>query len=117
MPANLYRVNAVRYDGDFRFLVPSRQPGEPPYLVELDSYNGNGQCICKDFTMNIEKYLKQGTSPEKAVADGHRKVPAWGTVEDSLRCFHVHVARLRWADLEISAQIDARKTHSSPAQR
>lgn len=98
-----YRVSVVRHDGPLRFLVPSRRRGEAPYLVELDSYpigGGRfaGQCNCKHYAMRLEPLLRRGYTPERAIDEGLVRVPPWGTVESSLSCFHIHVARLKFAD-------------------
>lgn len=88
------------YDHPLRYHVPSRRAaaGVAPYLVELDAYDWNGACQCEHFTCRLEHLLKQGLTAEVAFESGLADVPPWGTVEDSLRCFHVHVARLKWVD-------------------
>lgn len=60
-----------------RCLVPSRS-STIPWLVDVDSYNGTGECACQDFKCNHEPYLSgkkgaEGYSPKR-------------------RCFHIIVA-------------------------
>lgn len=97
------RTQAEAYDNVLRYWVPSRTTPGKKYLVQLDSYGANGECECPDFRMNFEKLLKQGVTPEQAVA---RKLvclknkrgetrPKW----DALRCFHIIEARAELADL------------------
>lgn len=93
---------AVRYDGPLRFMVSSRR-GNPPYLCDLASYAGNGRCCCKDFTCRKEPLLREGVTPEQAVKRELAIVPEWGTAADALRCYHIHVARLKFADDVVSA--------------
>lgn len=99
----LYRVNTVSHDGPMRMRVPSRTKGQPPYLVQLTSYGCNGTCQCKHFGCRLEPLLKLGISPRQAFEEGRAEIPEWGTVEDALRCFHIHVARLKFADDTIQA--------------
>jgi hypothetical protein len=51
------------YDGPLRFLVPSDSPDVDPYLVELNTYDGNGKCTCTHFATRIEPYLVRGMQP------------------------------------------------------
>lgn len=112
-----YRYGVAKYDGPLRMTVPSRSQNIPPYLVQLDSYGCNGECQCKHFTCRLEQYLKRGVTPQQAVEQGFVEVPEWGTVEDALRCYHIHVARMKFADDVITAIHDANKTHALEAQR
>lgn len=94
--------------------VPSRQPGEPPYLVELNTYSCNGTCQCKHFATRLEPLLRRGYTPQRAFDEGLAEVPPWSTfIEDCLRCFHIHAARLKFADDTINAIHDAQKTHAT----
>lgn len=87
-----------RYDSLTRFFVASRRPGRAPYLVELRSYGSNGECQCPWFVRSLEKHLRAGLRPQDAVALGLVPTPQWGTTSDALRCFHIHCARLAFAD-------------------
>lgn len=109
---NYYRCNVVRYDGMLRFQVPSRRKGVLPYLVELDAYDFNGRCVCKDFTIHCEPILRRGITPLGAVDGGLREAPVWGTVEDSLRCYHIYVARMKFAD-DVMRAISAERKENS----
>lgn len=97
------RSQVDRYDGILRYHVPSRSRNVPPYLVELCDYDGNGTCQCKHFTCRLEPLLRRGITPHAAFEAGLAEVPPWGTVEDCLRCFHIHAARLKFADDVINA--------------
>lgn len=88
----------VLYDHPLRYHVPSRRKGVAPYLIELDAYAWNGTCQCEHFTCRLEPLLAQGLTPEIAFESGLAEIPEGGAVEDSLRCFHVMIARLKFAD-------------------
>lgn len=98
-------ADVIRYDGVLRMLVPSRRPGKLPYLVDLAGYGGNGRCCCPHFTMRLEPFLRSGSgvSACEAADEGLVKEPVWGTAHDSLRCRHIHAARLHFADDVIQA--------------
>lgn len=86
MPFRLkIRVTPIR--GEYkRFFVDSERPGKPPYLVDLDSYDGNGECRCKNFTVKCEPQAKaQLTLP---------KNQRW-----PMRCKHIKWAREYLLDL------------------
>jgi hypothetical protein len=105
--APLMRLQVIRHDGPMRMIVPSRTPKEPPYLVQLDAYDGNGTCQCKHFVCRLEPLLKKGMTGQQAF-DAGADVPEWsGFTEDCLRCFHIHAARLKFADDTIRAISDA----------
>lgn len=110
-----YRCNAVKHDDVLRMRVPSRTKGQPPYLVQLDSYGGNGTCQCKHFATRLEPILKRGITPEEAFVGDLVDLPEWSPyVEDALRCFHIITARIKFADDTIRAIKDAQALHSSP---
>ena len=64
-----------------RFMVRSRRPGVPVYLVDLQSYRGNGQCGCEHFTFRCEPRLVRGSVPSPAN-----------------RCWHIEQARQVFLD-------------------
>lgn len=107
----IQRENVERYDHLLRYHVPSRRRNVAPYLVELDAFNFNGCCQCRHFVCRLEPILARGITPTQAAAGGLADVPTWGTVEDCLRCFHIHVARLRFADDVIHAIAEAQRTN------
>jgi hypothetical protein len=43
-----------------RFHVPSDTYGQPPYLVDLASFNGNGKCTCIDYDTRKRIALRDG---------------------------------------------------------
>lgn len=97
--------------------VPSRTPREAPYLVELNAYGCNGTCQCKHFATRLEPLLRRGVTPIQAFEQGLAKIPEWSTfADDSLRCWHIHAARLKFADDTIHAIHDAQKKHATAPQ-
>lgn len=112
------RTQAVPHDHSLRYMVPStRRPKDPPYLVQLDSYGGNGQCCCKHFLMRLEPLLARAVTPQQAVDEGLVKLKENRHVEDALRCEHILTARSQFCDAVIKAISDAQKIHSNQAQR
>jgi hypothetical protein len=59
--------SAEPYDGPLRYWVPSRRSKGGKYLVELDAYDGNGCCQCKDFAIHFEPLLKRGFTAQQAL--------------------------------------------------
>lgn len=59
----------------WRFHVRSRRANQPPHLVELDAYNGNGRCSCEHFDHRFRPDLERGIA------------------RDWLRCHHILRAR------------------------
>lgn len=111
------RPLAVPYDGTLRYLVPSRHNvSAPPYLVELDSYHGNGMCICKDFQLRREPLLRRGVTPDAAVREKLIKLKENRAVEDALRCEHILIARSQFADDVIEAIHNAQKKQAAASQ-
>jgi len=104
------RSQVETYDSILRLHVPSRRVDVAPYLVALDSFAGNGECQCEHFTCRLEPLLRRGITPEIAFESGLAEIPPWGTVEDCLRCYHVHVGRLKFADEWIKVIGDRQQT-------
>jgi hypothetical protein len=87
-------------DGILRYTCQSRKTPGKKYVVELDSYNGNGACSCRDFQFNLEKYLKKGMSGrevfEKEFITELR--PFQFSPDEALMCFHICEARREFAN-------------------
>lgn len=101
MPSTLERPRtlAVNFDAAFRYFVPSRsRPKDPPWLVELDSYSGNGSCKCEWFQFTLEAILKKGISPRRALKTGLVELHDGQHIEDVLRCDHIMTARSQFLD-------------------
>lgn len=84
------------YDTALRFLVPSESDPHVKYMVELDSYAGNGECDCPNFNfppkgMEFSKrdLCAKRVTPEQALAAGWVKLPKSGRIADALRCKHI----------------------------
>jgi len=73
------RVTPIR--GELkRFFVDSERPGQHPYLVDLDSYDGNGECACDNFRIRlVSKVQTEARKP---------KNQRW-----PMRCKHIKWAR------------------------
>lgn len=112
MPESLERpqVIAVEFDGPLRYNVNSfHNVNDPPYLVQLDDYSGNGSCQCRHFAMRCEPLLRRRISPEDAVASGQIKLKENRHVEDALRCEHLITARNQFCDDVIARIYEMRK--------
>lgn len=83
------------YDSILRWEIPSRTPGQPPYVVDLGAYEGHGECVCKDFATRFGPFLSRGVSPEEALEGGWvDKLREYQLgPEDALSCFHLVQAR------------------------
>lgn len=86
------QLPAELYDTALRFLVPSESDPHVKYLVELDSYGGNGMCNCQHFQMRLEPELRRG-NPEKKI----------------LRCKHIGNARDELATVVIRSLVAAER--------
>ncbi len=118
MSSAVKRTQAEVYDHALRFWVPSRSKKGKKYLVQLDSFNANGECQCPDFTCRFEGLLKQFVTPAEAVARGLVKLKKTNGetkhVWDALRCEHIIEARAEWADLSITIFAGGEKKHPNP---
>lgn len=104
------RTLAVEFDAPLRYNVPSNtKPEEPPYLVDLTSYEGNGECCCTHFLMRCAPLLKRRISPKCAVEQKLIKLKVNRHVEDALRCEHLITARSQFVD-DVLAEIAKRRT-------
>lgn len=88
------------YDTALRFLVPSETDPHVKYLVELDSFSGNGECDCPSFNFprhgqpySRREMCARRVTPEQAIASGWATVPKSGRVADALRCKHIVAGR------------------------
>lgn len=118
MSAAIKRTAAEIFDDPLRLWVPSRTKKGKKYLVQLDSFSANGECQCKDFSCRFQALLKQGITPQDAVARGLVKLKKSNGetkhVWDALRCDHIIEGRAEWADLSINAFSHANTKHSNP---
>lgn len=109
------------YDETLRLLVPSESNPHETYLVELDSYEGNGECACPAFNfpprgMEFSKreLCARRVSPQEAIDRGLVKLPKSGRIGDALRCKHIVEARDKLASALIKTLVYAKK---NPAQK
>lgn len=94
-------------DGEpFRYWAES-DSGENPYLVDLASYHGNGECGCMDFETRMRGVLEGREEMEPGLRDRLRK-------NDPRRCKHILRCREWQLDHDIAeanrreAQAEAR---------
>ncbi len=86
----------------FRFLVSSKTNSQREYLVDLEEWNGNGECSCPHFQFRIKPRLAKGEQPEdwsicyhiarahrSIVTDSVQKVVKLRKVEDKRRIAQV----------------------------
>ena len=117
------RTLAIEYDDALRYMVPSNHPtgpDDPPYLVELDAYEGNGACTCRHFATRCEPYLRRGYAPRDAIDDplGLRlKLKVNRHVEDLLRCEHLLTARSQFLDEILTKIVERRATERRREER
>jgi hypothetical protein len=108
---------AEPYDDALRWIIPSDSNPHESYVVELDSYKGNGECQCKWFECRMRPLLARGLTPEIAVAEGLIKLKADQRVEDALRCKHILDAQKRFACAMVGALSNVRKEHAKAARQ
>ena len=53
-------MSVRQYDSPLRLFVASNSRAKLEHLVELDAFDGIGQCKCEDFLYRCEPELKQG---------------------------------------------------------
>lgn len=106
------------FDGPLRWWVRSRSNPKERYLVQLDAYDGNGTCQCRDFTTRFEKFLKRGYTAELTFAEGWiRELRPWQlNSEDCLRCFHVLEARQAFCSLSVSTVAKHENQKAAPSK-
>ena len=80
-------------NGDFlTYTVQSRSDPAHPNLVDLEFYELNGKCSCKDFATHMEDFLSRGG----------RGAPVF-------QCDHIRAARAQWTRDELRKQVAAWK--------
>lgn len=99
------------YDNALRFMVESRTTPGKEYLVDLGAYNGQGRCVCRDFEIHFEPYLRRGFTPEQVWAAGKIKKlrPYQFGPRDCLSCFHLIDGRAAaaWSFIRAMVKADA----------
>ncbi len=103
------------YDSALRYWVHSRTTDEK-YLVQFDAYNFNGYCSCKDFAMNLEKFLKRGVTPEHAIAEKMLKLRPGRSIHSAFMCQHIVDAYIAFGQKAARVVADDLKTRSAQAQ-
>lgn len=53
------------FDSPYRFLVASMTNPSNVHLVDLEEYDGYGECSCEYFNFNIRPKLEQNIQPKK----------------------------------------------------
>lgn len=106
----------VFYDHTLRFKVPSRSDPHAVYMVELDSYSGNGRCDCMDFVTRKEPLLARRVTPEEALQRKLVKPSPTGRISDCLRCGHIIDARDQLATAVIKTISHIEKIHRPAPQ-
>lgn len=108
---------AVFYDHTLRFTVPSRSDPHAVYVVQLDSYSGNGECTCMDFETRKRPLLARRVTPEQAYQQKQAKIGPTGRISDCLRCGHIIDARDQLATAVIKTIAHVEKIHRNPPQQ
>lgn len=82
-----------------RFMVDSRRPSVPAYLVDLEEHGFNGACHCEHFRFRLEPLLLRGSAASPA-----------------LRCWHIKIAREMFLEgqLRLMSKIAAGRPASCP---
>lgn len=97
-------MKIIPHDNLFRTLVES-DDGQSQYLVDLESFWGNGQCDCRDFMCRKQPFLSKPVSQGgMRTTDEH---------DDSLRCKHIRFARQRLGNTLINTIINERQTKTA----
>ena len=121
--ADLDRPSGARtYDSTMRWLVPSHTDPHDHYLVDLSSFNGNGECQCRNFETRRRPFLVRGWTAARALESGLSDVRVekirlepGQRPEDALRCKHIREVVPLYAQLHIEAEIAAEKAHAAKA--
>lgn len=59
------RMKIEILDPPYRFLVKSLTRKDNVHLVDLEEYDGYGECSCEYFSFNIRPKLNQNIKPKK----------------------------------------------------
>lgn len=102
---------AEAFDDVLRWIIPSDSDPHVSYVVELDSYQKNGECQCMWFETQFRPLLSRMVTPEEAVARGAVKLKKGQRVEDALRCKHILDAQKRFACAMVGALSNMRKAN------
>jgi hypothetical protein len=100
---------AVHWDGPLRLTVASESRAHETYLVELDSFAGNGECVCEHFTCRLRPLLELRFTAAQAIEAAQVRLRPGQHPEDALRCKHIINARRVFCDRAISATAAAIK--------
>lgn len=104
---------------EYRFLCPSDKFAAQPYLVDLESHGGRGECACKFWTCKCHPAMKQGETDVEILTCKHQQrcLLFWAKRElvkrlDSGSSLVKELAEpslLRWAFNEIRKQVRAKR--------
>jgi hypothetical protein len=108
---------AEPFDDALRWLIPSESNPHESYVIQLDSFRGNGECQCQHFECRLRPLLSRFISPEEAVSRDLVKLKKGMRVEDALRCKHIIDAQKRFACAMVNALSHARKAHTTQTRR
>ena len=81
------------------YYVDSRTPGEAPWRVDLQRFNGAGFCDCPDFKYRKAKYLLRRAMPS-----------------ESLECYHIKAAK-RYFTFECLNRIIEKREYEANANK
>lgn len=107
---------AELYDDALRWIIPSDSDPHGSHVVELDSFNGNGECTCEDFNMRFRPLLSRRVTPEQALQAGLVKQRTNQRAEDVLRCKHIISAQKQFACAAIKSLSKAKKASEKQAR-
>ena len=81
-----------QFDWPMRWQVESETDRAHPHLVDLSSYQGNGECSCLHFSCRMAPELKQGREPSNAT-----------------RCKHISAARGMFCDVMVKHHVSSKQ--------
>ncbi len=113
LPKIIHRPPPTRFDG-LRYWVPSHTTAGKKYLVDITSFNCNGECQCKNFVCELAPLLKAGVTPARAVADGLIVLKERQRVPDALRCIHIVDGFMQFAEDAAKLTIQHAQTLLTP---
>lgn len=96
------RLPSENFDEVLSWKISSETTPGDTYVVELDSFSGNGECQCDSFLFDMRPLLVRGVTPHEAFYKKRIACKDGKDWRDCLRCKHILEARRQLADATVA---------------